>query len=341
MRMIEPDPVTADTMREAFERVARGEGLRATARCLADFSRGNDGWTAWSEPVLAAALRSPTYVARPAVGDADVLSRTPARWQALVSDELWSRVQQRLASHTRPGRTASGRYLLTGLLRCPRCDARLGATSDKAHRLGSYRCVGHCLGANAPDPACRWRASMRGADRAVLDAVGEVLDVLSDADRWPLLRQTWQRQQRGTRDATSVQLAALQRDEQRLTQDLADAGRFLIHGGDRATFEALRDDTEARLREVRAARARLQPVAPVRAEPLPSLDRVLRDAGGWRAMLDGGTVAHQRAVLEQLVSQARLRRDGRALYTADVTWTPLGQWLSDLAQAQPQAAEAA
>ena len=44
------------------------------------------------------ALRSPLYVARRLRGDADVLSRPSARWPALIDDDTWMRVQERLAS---------------------------------------------------------------------------------------------------------------------------------------------------------------------------------------------------------------------------------------------------
>ena len=55
--------------------------------------------------------------------------------------------------HRRLPRQASQQYLLTGLLRCPVCGARMGGKARK-DRSRSYRCSAANLGANAPVPGC-------------------------------------------------------------------------------------------------------------------------------------------------------------------------------------------
>ena len=135
-------------------------------------------------------LRSPTYIARPHVGADDVLSRPCARWEPLVSDELWSRVQKHMASHSRPGRYASGQYLLTGFLRCGRCDSRMGVSSTGTRRL-VYRCLGGFAGANAPIPHCQHAVPLIASDRAVLDELIAVLAPLSDPRPISSVQRAW------------------------------------------------------------------------------------------------------------------------------------------------------
>ena len=45
-------------------------------------------------------------------------------WPALIDDERFARVQQWIRDHRRTPRQASGRYLLTGLIRCT-CSTRM------------------------------------------------------------------------------------------------------------------------------------------------------------------------------------------------------------------------
>src|SRR5207248_1969347 len=71
------------------------------------------------------ALSSPVYIARFGPHpDRNGLSRPAGRWPALIDDTTWQRVQEGVAKHHHMPRQASGRYLLTGLLRCPQCGAR-------------------------------------------------------------------------------------------------------------------------------------------------------------------------------------------------------------------------
>src|SRR6185295_4686943 len=96
----------------------------------------------------------------------------PARWPALVDAATWDRVQARLANHRRQPHQASGRYLLTGLLRCHRCGGRMYG-SEWRRRDGSttrnYRCNAQV------DPGCTYRANRPLIDGAVRDAVADLL----------------------------------------------------------------------------------------------------------------------------------------------------------------------
>ncbi|HLZ31425.1 MAG TPA: recombinase family protein [Chloroflexota bacterium] len=123
---IEPNPVTRNIVVDLFQRVADGASVRSTARWLANQSYTTRGGRAWSHNSFVELLRSPTYIARPCQGPDDVLSRPVARWEPLVSDELWMTVQQRMSGHAKRGRYPSSRFLWTGFLRCARCGSRTG-----------------------------------------------------------------------------------------------------------------------------------------------------------------------------------------------------------------------
>jgi DNA invertase Pin-like site-specific DNA recombinase len=331
--LIEPDPLTRDVLVDLVNRVADGGSVYSVARWLASQPSPLRGGRAWGLQSVIEMLRSPTYVARPAEGSEDVLSRPIARWVPLVTDELWSRVQHRLeATHKRRGRYPSGRYLLTGYLRCARCGSRMGVTArGDGHRI--YRCIGASLGANAPLAGCQYGLPLRIADRKVLDAVNDTLQPLADPKRWPTLLAAWGREQSGPnqrRDTRAQKLADIERKLATSRKRLADAGRVLIDSSDRLVYEALRDEELQTMQALEAEKARLGDEQSVRAPKLPPLDQVLRQAGSWAQMLASADVADQRAVLEPLVTSVRLNRLGYAKYHAEITWSPLGQALRAL-----------
>src|SRR5206468_3054121 len=139
-------------------------------------------------------LDAPVYVARPTAGVEDVLGRPRSHWPALVDDSTWQRVQARIAHHKHMPRQASGHYLLTGLLRCPRCGGRLNGWRRQA-RASRYRCFsgGGARGANATAPHCTWGALAATFDHAVLDAVGPMIAIVTETNPVLLaaLRRRW------------------------------------------------------------------------------------------------------------------------------------------------------
>jgi hypothetical protein len=284
---------------------------------------------------VTALLRSPTYVARPAEGLDDVLARPAARWEPLVSDATWEAVQAQIAGHAVRPHQASGRYLLTGFLRCPRCGERMvGSAREREDQVGSirveYRCTGWTRGANAPVVGCRWAVPMKHADRAVLDQVADVLAALADPDRLPALQRAWDALDQPSTPDPSRQMAELEREIQTAQRRLADAAGLLVDGSlDRLGYEVLRDRETARIQAAETERARVRPTEQPRTamQKRPRLAHVLEKAGSWGRILREVNVAAQRAILNELVDRVVPMRDGYRAYLVKVTWTPLGQAL--------------
>src|SRR5262249_22469868 len=117
--VLDLDPEAAPFVREAWRRDRDGEPLRKVGNWVAALraSAGGGGHLAYHS--VWRMFVSPTYVARPRSGVSDVLQRPVGRWPALVDDDTWRQVQERIASHAHMPHQASGPYLLTGLLRCP------------------------------------------------------------------------------------------------------------------------------------------------------------------------------------------------------------------------------
>jgi hypothetical protein len=91
--------------------------------------------------------------------------------------------------------------------------------------------------------------------------------------------------------------------------------------------------------DLHAAEAALADLAPRRtASPLPSLDSVLRDVGGWVIALRDGDVVSQRDILRLLVDHLNVERHGWGKFKLQITWTPLAEGLAQLRELGAEAA---
>jgi site-specific DNA recombinase len=180
--MLDIDPEAAPFVAEAFQKVAAGETERCVARWVAtlpDRARGGRRLT-WSS--VRAVMRRPGYAGRPVNGVDDVLERSPAKWPALVADDVWQRVQNRLDGHQDMAHQASGQFLLTGVLRCPVCGGPMRGDRQR------YRC-----GSADPGKLCSQTADAKRVERQVLAEIGAVVDVIASNPRvQAALRRAWQ-----------------------------------------------------------------------------------------------------------------------------------------------------
>jgi site-specific DNA recombinase len=165
--VLEADPATAPWVQEAFFRAAGGETIRAVHRWATALPGEARGERVLTYRAVRQILGSPVYVARLPTGDADVLARPVGRWSPLVDDETWLQVQERIASHQHLPRQASQRYLVTGLLRCPRCGGRMHGKGRAGHSR-SYRCTSSTSGANATTRTCLTSVLADQVEQAVL-----------------------------------------------------------------------------------------------------------------------------------------------------------------------------
>jgi DNA invertase Pin-like site-specific DNA recombinase len=332
--VLEIDPAARGVALEAFERVVAGESVRSVALWLAALPERLRGGRAWPANSVSVILRSPTYVARPTEGVDDVLARPVARWEPLVSDELWQTVQEHLADHVLRPHQSSGQYLLTGFLRCDLCGHRMVGTTRRRNDRGGerrydYRCTGWQRGANAPSMDCRRSTPLGPADRAVLDQVADMLGVLADPERWPALTRAWEARNAPTTDSTR-QIAELEREIQTAQHRLADAAGLLVDGTlDRLGYEVLRDRDTKRITAAKDERDRLQANGQwPSARRLPSAAQVFELVGGWANALHTAAVPQQRDLLDKLIDHVVVTRSAHRRYDATITWTPLGQMLS-------------
>jgi hypothetical protein len=95
---------------------------------------------------------------------------------------------------------------------------------------------------------------------------------------------------------------------------------------DRDTYEVVRDkartELDAAVAELDRLGARIPPAA------LRALQKVVQQAGGWRAILNGADVVEHRKVLGILIERiVPIRGSRRGQYTVKITWTALGQSL--------------
>src|SRR5581483_10405156 len=170
------DELTAPYVRESYERVAAGGSARAVYLWLLTLPDEIRGGRSMPYQQVRAMLSRPVYVARHDHGDPAVLARPVGRWPQLIADRLYERVQRHIVHHEIVHHQCRGTYLLTGLIRCPRCGGRVnGDLYRGVYRY--YRCSGHTwTGAGSrSDPRCTWAGPCPPIDAATVRQVGPLV----------------------------------------------------------------------------------------------------------------------------------------------------------------------
>jgi recombinase-like zinc beta ribbon protein/recombinase/resolvase-like protein len=320
--VLEPDPDTAPFVAEAFSRAAAGASVRAVVAWLGKLPSASRGGRTLTYAVVRKLLSSPVYLGY--LSDDPTVPR--GRWPSIVEENTWLRVQEGIARHTRLPRQATGRYLLSGMLRCPRCSARMSGWLRKS-RPPNYRCNGYLRGAAAPDAHCVTVVPAPALDAAVLAEVSKLIErLVADVAFVADLRRAWGRLNRPAGDNAS-RLRSLQREAARLRGRLTRAAEMFVDGQlDRKGHDGLRSKAETDLDDIAAELERLAGT-PRTAAPLPSLDTVLAQLEGWSRALAGADVSARRDVLTPLVEHVTPVRTGYGHYEVALTWTPLGEFL--------------
>lgn len=311
--VLDVDSEIAPYVREAFARVADGESVRSVSRWVSGLPESIRGGRSMPLAAVRFILSQPIYAPEGA-----------RRWPALVDSSVWDRAQDQIARHRSLPRQASGRHLLSGLLRCPMCGGRMHGAVRK-HRSPRYTC-----GQRNQNSLCQYAVLIAPLDRAVLEQVSRALDAFGERGLRPALERAWDalRQPVGEDQARRAHLAA-QRD--RATKRLGDAAIAMLDGAlDRAGYEAAKGRIEADLAAVEMELARLGDLTPA---VLPPLEEALALVGTWGAALAAADVPSQREVLATLIERIAPVRVRRGDYTAVVTWTPLGRALAEIAGA--------
>ncbi|MFL5962195.1 MAG: recombinase family protein [Gaiellaceae bacterium] len=222
------DPETAPIVAELFERRIAGASDTALARFLTE--RTGRQWARQAVPYM---LANPIYhVGR--ITDGEFVSEFEAG--AIVDSATFAAAQR--PKHIHDERTAKGRWLLTGLVRCEACGRRLSPWKPSAKERakgtrGRYRCNGD---------GCR-RVSVH---REVLETM--VVEA-AFAEAQTLVE----------RPAATVDLTALEQDlviaERRLEQMLAPESQDALGDAWAATAKARREERDAAAAALGEARA--------------------------------------------------------------------------------------
>jgi hypothetical protein len=183
----------------------------------------------------------------------------PGSHEALVSPEVFDRVQRRLSDHHRGGRGPDnlGRYLLSGLCRCGHCGRPLAGVSMNGHRLYRCRPVDQ-----AGRKVCGWRAVEEGKllEQVVVALQAALLDE-------PVWEAALAQAREELRQAAAPEKAeALRRRMGELEGQVAAGNRRLLQLPDdrlAGAVEALRE-LEGELAGLRQLQERLAQEKPVR-----------------------------------------------------------------------------
>jgi DNA invertase Pin-like site-specific DNA recombinase len=326
-RVLEPDPDAAPFVREAFERVAGGASMRSVSRWVATLPSPARSNKPMGFHGVVSALHSPVYIARhPHRDGRDPVSEPIGRWPMLVDEQTWCEARRRVSGHAAMPRQASGRYLLTGLVRCPGCGARMDVAVQRM-RTPRYRCSDHVKN-------CRTQVVAAPVDGFVVDQVCGALEAFASPD--PVLREAleraWQHLQEPVATETASRRDALERARARARNRIARATEMLVDGElDRASYDELCDRARADIQATDEELAVLgdQPTVP----QLPALAMVLREAGAWKDILLTTEAVARRDVLGHLVERVVPRRTGiRGQYSTEIAWTVLGDALRSVAR---------
>jgi DNA invertase Pin-like site-specific DNA recombinase len=291
--VLEPHPDEVSYVRETWYRVEHGESLNSVARWASGLPSVARGGRSLNLGAVRQILRAPVYLARP--GDdreiEAVLDRPVGRWEALVSDETWLAVRRNVDRGGRLPSQASGKYLLTGLLRCYRCGERMAGRTQppdtwrpKGRR--SYVCIGWGKGALVDGETCRATLTAETIDASVIETLGSMLDLATD----PGVRRAvaGQIEADARARAATDESARIELLEREIRQhEKVQTGLTLKFALDEITKEQHDKAQRESDQQVLAARTELNRLTAQRARSKPlALDRVLEQLVGWHDLID-------------------------------------------------------
>jgi DNA invertase Pin-like site-specific DNA recombinase len=166
---LEPHPIEATVVREAFDMRARGASLHALQDWAIALSEAERGGRMMDWQLFDRLFRAPVYVARYDYPEGHsnhplpILDRPRGKWEPIVSDELWLACQEQIKRAQRRPRRASEQHLLTGMIRCPRCGTRMGGTSQRGVTATRSACIKSIAASSRCSGSHRGGRATRGA----------------------------------------------------------------------------------------------------------------------------------------------------------------------------------
>lgn len=341
LKVLETHPVEAPYVREAWDRLAAGETIQSIARWAAMLPSDARGGRNLRFTQIRMLLRAPVYIGRQGRRELpldDVLTRPRARWEPLIPDATWEAAQRSLALGSKMPRQASGEYPLTGLMRCPRCGARMHGRTNPAdpgrrRRLPSreYACTGWAEGAKRAGSVCSMVVMAEPVERAALTTVREILLPTSRPRVREAMHRGWAERERqlALHDDTR-RLVALDRELAATRRRVSALSvKFLDGEISRADYDLVRADLATTLEAAESEQSRLRGRA--RPHTLPAIELVFASLGGWVRSLEDTTSRSLRSALGELVERVVPVRVARGTYEVRIDWTPTGWVLAQTA----------
>lgn len=352
--VLEIHPDEAPYVREMWARRAAGESLQSIARWVADLPAAVRGDRALSYAAIRWLLLSPVYVARlggdhdvatcePTEAGCPVLQEPVGRWAPLVDDATWNRNHDQYRLSKAMPRQASGRFSLTGLLRCHRCGSRMvGRTMKAAPRKNrggrlskerrQYVCTSRMQGAKTSETKCQALVPADRLEARVLEIATVIVEAAEQPDARRVIEQVWKQRQRAmqTEDG-GRKIPRLEQARTRARRRLADASKKFLDGemirlAYDVTVAELQDELDAIDDELKSLRGRTP------ATGLPPIMALLAGIAGWAAALrraatgtaDPGAL---REVLGTLLTQVTPVNIARGEWDVTPMFTPPGMAL--------------
>jgi site-specific DNA recombinase len=320
--VLDVDPVAAPRVLEAFQRLADGASAGSVHKWLSSLSDDDRRGRAMHRRSVFLMFKAPVYMAR-------FESDGPeGQWPAIVDEKTWRKAQHVFDGHKVGSgkRAATGRYLLSGFLKCPVCGHAMVGTSvgsSKRHQV-RYRCKAREYGTS-----CGQTVTVARVDRDVLARVAELVDWLVDPVKRAQLVARWNASRAKVFPNEQRERRQIERERERERTRLMQAIDKWNDGKlSDAEYYAYRATVEQRLRSGDERLAALAAEVPPEPE-LPALETLLPPAPGWlRILRETSDIEARRRVLSVFVNSVVAHRTSWGRYDVVVGLTPLGEWLA-------------
>lgn len=178
----EQDAVTvradeAEVYRQVVARFLAGQSTRSLATWLTQEQVPTVTGSGWTTSTIKGMLTNARYAGL-RVHKGEVVA--PGQWEAIITEDEHRRVQAKYAEKKTSGRRTPQRYLLSGLLRCGKCETRLYTSSRTTNGKATRRYV--CLSGPDHKGCGRLTITADPVERLIADAVLYRLDTTELSD---------------------------------------------------------------------------------------------------------------------------------------------------------------
>lgn len=353
-----PDQVAASYAAELWTRYAGGASGASLERWVATLPESVTGGRRLGGSALRELLCLPVYIGRhggrhdiaacvEAGEHCPVLDLPGGRWKPLVDDATWTAVHRQYRRARRLPAQASGAYLLSGVLICPKCRSRMVGNPGNRRRaerdhyrgqpadLKRYLCASRLSGdVEQRAVPCYATVMAKKIEPALIETLAEMLDRVADVSMRPKLREHHRRATRlAAVDDTARRIAGLQTALRNLHKALSRTSQEFFAGGmTRLAYDATIADLTEQIEQTQAETERLG--ARERPAELPPVDLLVAQYGRWAEPFRRAPIRAQRAVLADLVVwvQPIAVGSGRSLqYELSLELTKTGKMLLEYA----------